>query len=69
MDTGTHEALTDASEFVKAIENTTSLKIACLEEIALKFGWINKEELYDNIKNLKGSYYDYIKKLIDDTSK
>lgn len=63
LDTGTHEALTEATEFVKAVEKRTGLKIACLEEIALKYGWISKEELTNAVKNLKGNYYEYLKKI------
>ena len=63
LDTGTHEALTEATEFVKAVEKRTGLKIACLEEIALKFKWIDKSELNKRIAGLKGNYYDYIKTL------
>ncbi len=62
LDTGTHEALTEATEFVKAVEKRTSLKIACLEEIALNYNWIAKETLGESIKNLKGDYYSYLKK-------
>jgi len=43
LDTGTHEAMTEATEFVKAVEKRTSLKIACIEEIALKMSFINYE--------------------------
>lgn len=64
LDTGTHEALTEATEFVKAVEKRTGLKIACLEEIALRFNWINKLDLEKNIAGSKGNYYDYIKSLI-----
>ncbi|WP_435415560.1 glucose-1-phosphate thymidylyltransferase RfbA [Polaribacter aestuariivivens] len=64
LDTGTHEALTEATEFVKAVEKRTGLKIACLEEIALNFKWISKERLSKNINNLKGDYYDYIKNIM-----
>lgn len=62
LDTGTHESLTEATEFVKALEKRTSLKIACLEEIAVIFNWISKEDLLTRVANLKGDYYDYIKK-------
>lgn len=62
LDTGTHESLTEATEFVKAVEKRTSLKIACLEEIALIYQWISKEEISSQIAGLKGDYYDYIKK-------
>ena len=63
LDTGTHESLTEATEFVKVIEKRTGLKIACLEEIALNYNWISKEFLNNNIQNLKGDYYDYLKKM------
>lgn len=64
LDTGTHEALTEATEFVKAVEKRTGLKIACLEEIALRFKWIEKSDLEQRISGLKGNYYDYIKSLV-----
>lgn len=65
LDTGTHEALTEATEFVKAVEKRTGLKIACLEEIALTYKWISKEQLKNNIGNSKGEYYEYLKRLIE----
>ncbi|MFK7781528.1 glucose-1-phosphate thymidylyltransferase RfbA [Psychroserpens sp.] len=64
LDTGTHEALTEATEFVKAVEKRTGLKIACLEEIALNYKWITKEGLANKVENLKGDYYDYLKAII-----
>lgn len=63
LDTGTHEALTEATEFVKTVEKRTGLKIACLEEIALNRNWISKTELKKNIEGLKGDYYTYLKKI------
>ncbi|MDM1527403.1 glucose-1-phosphate thymidylyltransferase RfbA [Myroides odoratimimus] len=63
LDTGTHESLTEATEFVKAVEKRTSLKIACLEEIAIRMGFVTKESVYENVKDLKGDYYTYIQKL------
>jgi glucose-1-phosphate thymidylyltransferase len=65
LDTGTHESLTEATEFVKAVEKRTSLKIACIEEIALNFGWIKKEFLLAEIIDFKGDYFDYLKKIIE----
>ena len=62
LDTGTHEALTEATEFVKVVENRTGLKIGCLEEIALNYNWISKAKLLNNISELKGVYYDYLKR-------
>lgn len=64
LDTGTHEALTEATEFVKAVEKRTGLKIACLEEIAVRMGMLNKEIVVSNINNFKGDYFDYIKSII-----
>lgn len=62
LDTGTHESLTEATEFVKAVEKRTSLKIACLEEIALTYRWVSKQDVAQSIQGLKGDYYEYIKK-------
>ena len=45
LDTGTHEALAEATNFVQAIERRTGLKIACLEEIALNYKWLTKQEV------------------------
>ena len=64
LDTGTHEALTEATEFVKAIEKRTGLKISCIEEIALAMGYITKEDLNRRIINNKGNYFDYLKDLL-----
>jgi glucose-1-phosphate thymidylyltransferase len=64
LDTGTNEALADATEFIKVIENRTSYKVACLEEIALAYGWISIDQLKSQIKNSKSSYYIYLKQLI-----
>ncbi len=65
LDTGTHEAMSEATEFVKAIEKRTSLKIACLEEIAYNLGFIDKETLEENIRlQGKSSYGNYLKKLL-----
>ena len=61
LDTGTHEALSEATEFVKAVEKRTGLKISCLEEIALNYQWITKTKLNNQIKDLKGDYFDYLK--------
>lgn len=64
LDTGTHEALTEATEFVKVVENRTGLKIACLEEIALKNNCIEKAKLAQDIQYLKFDYYTYLKRII-----
>ncbi|MDD4685255.1 MAG: glucose-1-phosphate thymidylyltransferase RfbA [Bacteroidales bacterium] len=60
LDTGTHDSLSEASNFVEVLEKRTGLKIACLEEIAFSKGWITKEKIQDlaqpMIKNLYGQY-------------
>jgi len=65
LDTGTHEALTEATEFVKAVEKRTGLKIACLEEIAFRMGFISKEAFQSLIQNCtsKSTYYTYLNKI------
>jgi glucose-1-phosphate thymidylyltransferase len=63
LDTGTHESLMEATEFVKALENRTGQKIACLEEIGVQQGWISLEKVLKNIKEFKGPYYDYIRSI------
>lgn len=65
LDTGTHSSLLAASEFVSTIEKRQGLKIACLEEIAFNFNWINKEEVEKQANKYKNSPYgDYLFKLI-----
>ncbi|MDF9824991.1 glucose-1-phosphate thymidylyltransferase [Breznakia sp. PF5-3] len=66
LDTGTHESLIDAANFVHTIETHQNRKIACLEEIAYDNGWINHDELntiYDIYK--KNQYGKYLKKILD----
>lgn len=61
LDTGTHESLSEATEFVKAVEKRTSLKIACIEEVAYRMGYINMEQLKELGKPIaKSSYGQYI---------
>ena len=65
LDTGTHEALTDANEFVKAVEKRTGLKIASIEEIAFRMKFINKDQLEELAKPLiKSSYGEYLKNIL-----
>ena len=66
LDTGTHESLVDATNFVKTIEEHQHRKIACLEEIAYENGWISKEQLLDTYEIYKKNQYGaYLKKIID----
>jgi len=65
LDTGTHDSLIEAAQFVNVLENRTGLKIACLEEIAYKKNWIDRAGLEANIKQLgKSSYGEYLKRLL-----
>ena len=66
LDTGTHESLVDATNFVKTIEQHQHRKIACLEEIGYLNGWISKEEVlkvYEVLK--KNQYGQYLKDVLD----
>lgn len=65
LDTGTHEAMSDATEFVKAVEKRTGLKIACVEEIAYKLSFINKTQMMKLIREHESSlYFDYLKNVL-----
>lgn len=68
LDTGTHDSLSEASTFIEVIEKRQGLKVACLEEIAFRKGWINKEQLIDlarpMLKNEYGQYLININKQI-----
>jgi glucose-1-phosphate thymidylyltransferase len=65
LDTGTHDSLVEAATFVHVLENRTGLKIACLEEIAYKQGWIDRAGLEANIAKLgKSSYGAYLRKVL-----
>jgi len=64
LDTGTHDSLLEAGQFISTIENRQGLKVACPEEIAFRKGWINKNELKILAKDLiKNSYGEYLIKL------
>lgn len=62
LDTGTHDSLMEAAQFVQTVEHRQGLKIACLEEIAFNNGWINKDDLMrQSINYSKTDYGDYLK--------
>ena len=66
LDSGTHESMLEASNYIHTIEKRTGLKIACIEEIAYKLGYINKskfEKLIDSIG--ENQYGEYLKKIIN----
>ncbi|MBQ8158933.1 MAG: glucose-1-phosphate thymidylyltransferase RfbA [Prevotella sp.] len=66
LDTGTHDSLSEASTFIEVIEKRQGLKVACLEEIAFKRGWISKEQLKELAKPmLKNGYGQYLIQLAE----
>lgn len=66
LDTGTHESLVDATNFVKTVETHQHRKIACLEEIAYLNSWISKEEVLEVYEILKKNQYgQYLKDVLD----
>ena len=69
LDTGTHESLVNATLFIKTIEDRQDLKIACIEEIAFKNGWIDRTQLKQLALPLKKSGYgDYLLRVADEAS-
>lgn len=66
LDTGTHESLVDATNFVKTVETHQGVKISCLEEIAYLNGWITKEQLAEAAKKMgKSDYGQYLQAVVD----
>jgi glucose-1-phosphate thymidylyltransferase len=69
LDTGTHESLLDAAMFVETIEKRQGYKIACLEEIALKNGWLSIDKVRQTSKELsKSGYGQYLLSVVGDMS-
>lgn len=70
LDTGTHESLHKASSFVQTIEHVQGLKIACLEEIAWRNGWLNDEQVLMLAKPMmKNEFGQYLTRLVNDNQK
>lgn len=66
LDTGTHDSLAEASTFIEVIEKRQGLKVACLEEIAFKRGWIGKEQLKELARPMiKNGYGQYLMQLAE----
>ncbi|PWR25965.1 glucose-1-phosphate thymidylyltransferase RfbA [Zavarzinia aquatilis] len=64
FDTGTHDSLLDASEFVRVVQSRQNLQVACLEEIAFQRGWIDARQLHDMAESYgKSNYGNYIRRL------
>ena len=67
LDTGTHDSLLDASMFIQTIEKRQGLKVACLEEIAYRQGYIDAAQLQAlSVRMAKSSYGEYLKRIIDE---
>ncbi|MFJ5481826.1 glucose-1-phosphate thymidylyltransferase RfbA [Pectobacterium actinidiae] len=65
LDTGTHDSLIEASQFIHTIEKRQGLKVACLEEIAFRKGWLSRQQVAEEAKvMLKTSYGQYLTQLI-----
>ena len=66
LDTGTHKSLLQAGQYVQTIEENQGVKIACLEEIAYRMGFISKENLLERASKFKNNeYYGYVKELLE----
>lgn len=67
LDTGTHESMLDAANFIRTIETRQGLQVACLQEIAYDQGWITKDEVRESISDLrKTEYGQYLQKMIEE---
>ena len=70
LDTGTHESLSEASTYIEVLEKRQGLKVACLEGIAYRKGWISEERMREIAKPmLKNQYGQYLLKVIDDVKR
>lgn len=66
LDTGTHHSLLQAGQFVKTVEDSQGIKIACLEEVAYRMGFVTKEELIQNIEKYKNNeYFTYVREVLN----
>ena len=69
LDTGTHDSLAEASTYIEVLEKRQGLKVACLEEIAYRQGWISADKLREVAKPmLKNQYGQYLLKIINDNA-
>lgn len=70
LDTGTHDSLSDASNFVETIEKRQGLKIACLEGIAFRQGWITAEKMRELARPMiKNQYGQYLLQVVNEVEK
>ena len=66
LDTGTYESLTEASNFIKTIENREGKRVSCIEEIAFKYNYIDKKVIQKAIKDYDNEYGNYLKRILND---
>ena len=67
LDTGTHESMLDAANFIRTIESRKGLQVACLQEIAYNNGWMTREEVRESIQDMmKTEYGQYLARLIEE---
>lgn len=67
LDTGTHDSLVEASQFIHTIEKRQGMKVACLEEIAFRKGWLSREQLQEQANKMaKNEYGRYLRMLINE---
>ena len=67
LDTGTHEAMLDAGNFIRTIETRQGLQVACLQEIAYQNGWMTKDQVRESCKDLlKTEYGKYLIRMIEE---
>lgn len=70
LDTGTHDSLSEASTFIEVIEKRQGLKVACLEAIAYRRGWINKDRMLELAKPMsKNQYGQYLVKVVEEADR
>ena len=66
LDTGTHQSLLQAGQFVRTVEENQGIKIACLEEVAYRMGFVTKEDLQKTLENYNNNeYFNYVKDMLN----
>ena len=66
LDTGTHDSLVEASNFIKTVENREGKRVSCLEEIAFKYNYIDRKKLKQIISNYNNDYGKYLEELLNE---
>lgn len=67
LDTGTHDSLMQAGQFIQTIEHRQGYKVACLEEVAYKNGWISNDQIRETLSSMKDSHYkEYLNGILED---